>query len=122
MTSEAEAALAWLRRWGVEAVLAAVALAGLAAGATGGRLLVVLLGLVLAAATADRVRLRMDNRSLAVAVEEAGERRVSAARRETPADTEALETATGGPDGRTADDEAAARTDEPTGSETASDP
>ncbi len=86
MGVDGEAVLAWLRAWGVEAVLAAVSLTGLVAGATDGATLTLLLGLALAATTADRVRLRMDNRSLAAAVEEAGERRVSAARRETPAD------------------------------------
>jgi hypothetical protein len=86
MDADAETVLAWVRTWGVEAVLAVVAVAGLAVGATGGGPLTLVLGVVLAAATADRVRLRLDNRSLAEAVAAASETRVSAARRETAAD------------------------------------
>lgn len=113
MDVDGETALAWLRAWGVEAVLAAVSLTGLVAGATDGATLTLLLGLALAATTADRVRLRMDNRSLAAAVEEASERRVSAARRETPADR----ADTGGsPDASgPAGEERAARVDEAAG-------
>jgi len=107
MDLDGETVLAWLRTWAVEALLAVVALAGLAAGATGGGALRLVLGLALAAAAVDRVRLRMDNRSLAAAVEEAGERRVSAARRETPADGEgaATDAATHAVGGETRPDE-----------------
>lgn len=114
MDVDGEAILTWLRTWGVEAVLAAAALVGLVAGATNGETLALLLGLALAAATLDRVRLRMDNRSLAAAVEEAGERRVSAARRETPADGADTEES---PDavGQAEERERAARVDEAAG-------
>jgi hypothetical protein len=83
---DAETVLASARTWGVEAVFAVVAVGGLAVGWTRGGLPVLVLGLALAVATVDRVRLRLDNRSLAEAVAEASETRVSAARRETAAD------------------------------------
>jgi hypothetical protein len=87
MDVDGETVVAWVRTWGVEAVLGLLALAGLAVGSRG-RALALLLGVALLLATADRVRLRLDNRSLAAAVSEASEVRVSAARRETPADAE----------------------------------
>lgn len=85
MDVDGETVVAWLRTWGAEAVLGVLALVGLLAGVEGSGLALVL-GAALALATADRVRLRLDNRSLAEAVSEASEVRVSAARRETPAD------------------------------------
>jgi predicted lipid-binding transport protein (Tim44 family) len=85
MDVDGETVVAWLRTWGAEAVLGGLAVVGLVAGVQGS-LLALLLGTALAVATVDRVRLRLDNRSLAEAVEEASEVRVSAARRETPAD------------------------------------
>ena len=88
MDVDGETVVAWLRTWSVEAVLGGLALVGLVAG-VGGRGLALVLGAALAVATADRVRLRLDNRSLAEAVAEASEVRVSAVRRETPADEHA---------------------------------
>ncbi|MFB6168321.1 MAG: hypothetical protein ABEJ43_05680 [Haloferacaceae archaeon] len=86
MGVDGETVVTWLRTWGVESVLGLLALAGLGLGWRGDALSL-LLGVALLAATADRVRLRLDNRSLAAAVEEASELRVSAARRETPGDS-----------------------------------
>jgi len=88
MDVDGETVVAWLRTWSAEAVLGGLALVGLVAG-VGGRGLALVLGAALAVATADRVRLRLDNRSLAEAVAEASEVRVSAVRRETPADEHA---------------------------------
>jgi hypothetical protein len=75
-----EAVVAWLARWWVEAVLVPLALVGLVTGLDGDRLRLVL-GLGLGLAVLDRLRLRLDNRSLAAAVEEIRDGRVSAARR-----------------------------------------
>jgi len=85
MDVDGETVVAWLRTWGAEAVLGVLAVVGLVAGVRGSPL-ALLLGAALAVATADRVRLRLDNRSLAEAVEETSEVRVSAARQETLAD------------------------------------
>lgn len=95
MDVDGETVVAWLRTWGTEAALVLLALAGLVAGSRGDAV-ALLLGLVLLAVTADRVRLRLDNRSLAAAVEEASETRVSAVRRETPADETAPGVGAGG--------------------------
>jgi hypothetical protein len=84
---DAERAVGWLRTWWVETVLGAAALVGLGAGAVRGDRLAGVLGLALAVAVADRLRLRLDNRSLAAAVEEVREGRVSAVRGGTPAGT-----------------------------------
>lgn len=86
MDVDGETVVAWVRTWGVEAVLSLFALAGLVVGSRGD-VLALLLGVALLVATADRVRLRLDNRSLAEAVGEASEVRVSAARRETPGES-----------------------------------
>ena len=99
MDVDGETVVPWVRTWGVEAVLALLALGGLVAGSRGNALSF-FLGVVVLAATADRVRLRLDNRSLATAVEEASEVRVSAARRETPADESASDVGLGGENGR----------------------
>lgn len=83
---DGEALVAWLARWWVEAVLVPLALVGLVTGLDGDRLRLVL-GLGLALAVLDRLRLRLDNRSLAAAVEEIRDGRVAATRRvETPTD------------------------------------
>jgi hypothetical protein len=95
MDVDGEMVVAWLRTWGVETVLGLFALAGLVLGGRGD-LLSLLLGVALLAATADRVRLRLDNRSLAEAVDEASEVRVSAARRETPEDVDEQESVSSG--------------------------
>lgn len=88
MNVDATTALAWVRAWGVESVLAGLALAGVLLGWTGGDGPLLVLGLVLALATVDRVRLVLDNRSLAAAVSETGDPRVSAARRSSVDGTE----------------------------------
>ena len=88
MNVDGETVVAWFRTWSAEAVLGGLALVGLVAGVDG-RGLALVLGAALAVATADRVRLRLDNRSLAEAVAEASEVRVSTVRRETPADERA---------------------------------
>jgi len=85
MDVDPETVVAWSRRWWAEAVLAAAGVAGLVVGA-GGDAATAALAVVVLAATADRLRLRLDNRSLAEAVGAASERRVSAARRETADD------------------------------------
>jgi hypothetical protein len=116
---DADRVAAWLRAWWVETLLGAVALVGLVVVALDGDRLVGLLGVALALAVADRLRLRLDNRSLAAAVDEVREGRVSAARGGTPArsatdttepaDSEGTETrdpdgSRDGEDGRDADD------------------
>ena len=95
MDVDPEAVVAWSRRWWAETVLAVVGGAGLAVGA-GGDAATAALAVVVLAATADRLRLRLDNQSLAEAVEAASERRVSAARRETAGDGNDEERAAGG--------------------------
>jgi hypothetical protein len=91
----AETAVAWARTWWVEALLGGVGAVGVGLGATGDAV-TALFGAVVLATTADRLRLRLDNRSLAEAVEAANERRVSAARRETAGDGSDDERAAGG--------------------------
>lgn len=76
-----ERALNLARTWGVEAVLGALASLGLVAGLLGGDALGTLVAAALAVAVVDRVRLRLDNRSLASAVEEAREDQLTAVRR-----------------------------------------
>jgi hypothetical protein len=95
MDVDAETAVAWARTWWAETLLGGVGAAGVVLGATGDAV-TALFGVVVLAATADRLRLRLDNRSLAAAVEEASERRVSAARRETTGDESEDERAAGG--------------------------
>lgn len=72
--------VAWVARWWVEAVLVSLALTGLLTGLDGDRIRLAL-GLGLGLAVVDRLRLRLDNRSLAAAVEEIRDGRVAAARR-----------------------------------------
>jgi hypothetical protein len=74
---------AWLDRWWIEAALGAVVLVGVATGARTGDPVRIAVAAALALAVVDRIRLRMDNHSLALAVSEVRDAGVSAARRET---------------------------------------
>lgn len=83
MELDARTAGAWVERWWIEAALGLVALVGVATGVRGGDPVRVVVAVALAAAVVDRVRLRIDNRSLAVAVTAVRDQGVSTVRRET---------------------------------------
>ncbi|MFB6282132.1 MAG: hypothetical protein ABEH40_08940 [Haloferacaceae archaeon] len=83
MDLDPEAAGAWVGRWWTEAALGLIALAGAATAAAAGDAVGLVVAAALAAAVVDRLRLRLDNRSLAVAVTAVREGNVSTARRQT---------------------------------------
>jgi hypothetical protein len=80
-TLDAETVGAWLSRWWVESLFALVAAGGLLTAVSAGDRVQLLVAAALALALTDRVRLRMDNRSLAAAAEEVRHSHVSAVRR-----------------------------------------
>ncbi|MFB6305079.1 MAG: hypothetical protein ABEH47_07925 [Haloferacaceae archaeon] len=85
MALDAEDVGTWLTRWWAEAALSLLVLGGAALGFRSGDAVRIVLAVVLGAALVDRARLRLDNRSLAVAVDEIREAGVSATRRATGA-------------------------------------
>ncbi|MFB6157471.1 MAG: hypothetical protein ABEJ34_06495 [Haloferacaceae archaeon] len=97
MALDAEDAGTWLARWWAEAVLAVLVLVGAVSGLRRGDAVTAVVAVALAAAVVDRIRLRLDNRSLAVAVGEV-RRGVSAARGSAVGDTAGVAGEAGTPD------------------------
>lgn len=72
---DAEAVADWLRTWGIEAGGGLLAVAGASAAVGGDNTLAAAVALGLLLALGDRVRLRLDNRSLAAFAREVRSRR-----------------------------------------------